>query len=520
MHRVSPEGGPGEGAMRPLARASETLLEAIRQCEERPGTPLPGVRELSRTAGVSHVTMARAVAEARDKGLVVTHPGRGTFVARDHGSLRSFPPPRSPQPKLLWQRVASRLRSDMLDRTLSPDRSLPTSKELCARYHVSAPTMRKVLSYLADTGELEPTGGGYAPSSRSRATRSAYVCLMARASPIRPYQSLTERNMSLLREIEDECNARGIRLELEIVDYDPHNRLEPKVAFRRMPMLHEGALFLGFLIIGTAIDPLNTSRMIKQCLDTGHRVCFFDDDLRRNPDGFVRSSRLRTISLGGDSSSGLAVGRHLLKLGHRRMAFLYQSPLPVWAADRLQGMRDAYAEAGLPADVTPFRVSRSFSEPVDSAALMRRAIEQLEPGSARDALRRTLYRLLHPLTTIWWDENQRERFERHMDALLAHEDRTAWVCESDQLAIRVRDSLRIRGVDVPGRVSLAGFDDVAEAMFEGLTSYCFNLRGVARYAVDTLLSPRRPGERARRSPVVVQGYVSERGSTGAVGHMG
>jgi len=46
-----------------------------------PDTRLPSEIELSEQYGVARMTVRRAVAQLRDKGLVVTVHGRGSFIA-------------------------------------------------------------------------------------------------------------------------------------------------------------------------------------------------------------------------------------------------------------------------------------------------------------------------------------------------------------------------------------------------------------------------------------------------------
>ncbi|MER5222134.1 winged helix-turn-helix domain-containing protein [Streptomyces flaveus] len=46
-----------------------------------PGARMPGERDLGAEYGVAYLTARRAVRELRDRGLVVTLPAKGTFVA-------------------------------------------------------------------------------------------------------------------------------------------------------------------------------------------------------------------------------------------------------------------------------------------------------------------------------------------------------------------------------------------------------------------------------------------------------
>lgn len=63
-------------------RRMATHLEArIAAGELKPGTRLPGERDLADEYGVSLSTARRAVKELRDRGRVVTLPAKGTYVA-------------------------------------------------------------------------------------------------------------------------------------------------------------------------------------------------------------------------------------------------------------------------------------------------------------------------------------------------------------------------------------------------------------------------------------------------------
>jgi len=66
-----------------------------------PGSRLPSVRALMARHRASPVTVQRALAQLAAEGLVVAHPGRGTFVA---GALAA--PARTAEPDLAWQELA------------------------------------------------------------------------------------------------------------------------------------------------------------------------------------------------------------------------------------------------------------------------------------------------------------------------------------------------------------------------------------------------------------------------------
>ncbi|MGV9600787.1 GntR family transcriptional regulator [Streptosporangium sandarakinum] len=70
---------PGPAQYTYVALADHIALR-IRGGDLNPGARLPGERDLAAEYGVAVGTVRRAVAELRDRGLVVTLPAKGTFI--------------------------------------------------------------------------------------------------------------------------------------------------------------------------------------------------------------------------------------------------------------------------------------------------------------------------------------------------------------------------------------------------------------------------------------------------------
>jgi DNA-binding LacI/PurR family transcriptional regulator len=79
--------------------------------------------------------------------------------------------------------------------------------------------------------------------------------------------------------------------------------------------------------------------------------------------------------------------------------------------------------------------------------------------------------------------------------LAARPEVTAVFAANDSLALGVLQALHERGLDVPGRVSVVGFDDVPEAahFLPPLTTVSCDFQGVAQEALRLLLDHLRPG---------------------------
>jgi GntR family transcriptional regulator len=66
---------------------AQQIREAIARGELEPEASLPSVRQLSRELVVNPNTVARAYTELEREGLLVSHPGRGIYVAQPRQDL-------------------------------------------------------------------------------------------------------------------------------------------------------------------------------------------------------------------------------------------------------------------------------------------------------------------------------------------------------------------------------------------------------------------------------------------------
>jgi GntR family transcriptional regulator len=61
----------------------EQVKERIAVGDWAAGQPIPSIRQLAVDAGVSVITVKRAYLELEREGVIVTHQGKGSFVASD-----------------------------------------------------------------------------------------------------------------------------------------------------------------------------------------------------------------------------------------------------------------------------------------------------------------------------------------------------------------------------------------------------------------------------------------------------
>lgn len=153
----------------------------------------------------------------------------------------------------------------------------------------------------------------------------------------------------------------------------------------------------------------------------------------------------RVTSLGATNwAGGVQATRHLIDLGHRRIGFAGGPEGSVPARERLHGYREALEAAGVEVDPALVRTGEFSPESGEASA----------------------------------------------DVLLELEDPpTAIFAGSDSVAVGVLRSARRRGLEVPGDLSVVGFDDTYNAMWvePPLTTVRQPLRQMGRVAARTAL---------------------------------
>ena len=194
--------------------------------------------------------------------------------------------------------------------------------------------------------------------------------------------------------------------------------------------------------------------------------------LRPDADGAAPAA---SITVDNHRGAVLAT-RHLLDLGHRRIAFLSDLPRVTSRVERLRGYREAMAAAGLPADPVLVRASGSAGGSDAGGA-----------DGGRTGARRLLSRRPRP---------------------------TAILAGNDLCALGALAAAHELGLSVPGDLSVVGFDDIALArvVTPPLTTVRQPAEAIARMAVEQFLATARAG-RAGGVTLVVRPKLIVRSST-------
>ena len=333
-----------------------------------------------------------------------------------------------PMSERKYSDIVSQLKREILSGKFEEGGAFPTGRRLAERFHVSRPTINRVMIDLRTEG-LIVTRAGAAPRL-SRFAQHATGTL----GVIHPGR----RYGGVLSDICEGLVRHGERqgwdvVVFEMVEEKPERRVGELVqAIRRFSDERVAGLFL------QPFEYLRDEHAARQCVSdelerSNMPTVLLDYDSLRSDD----RSRYDLVSF-DNVSSGLAVGRSLLSRGVRKIAFFLKTGSPPSVVDRMRGVSAAVIEN---------EGSWSWRENV----------------LVSDAFDRTGVR-----------------------AFLARHRPDAIVCGNDLTAVRLHGILK--GVKDASGVLLAGFDNQPEASACGITSVCQPCDELSFVAVQTLLS--------------------------------
>ncbi len=277
---------------------------------------------------------------------------------------------------------------------------MATIKDVASRAGVAPITVSRVINnkgYVSEEKrqrikaailELNYIPNALGPSLRSKRTQTLAVVLSDITNPFWT---------TVARGIEDCANQNGYHLIIGNSDESPEKQND-YLTFLMKKQVD------GFLVVPASFSPLT--------LLTNHQIPFVVLD-RWIPGERVDS--VRCDSVGG----AYQLTRHLLELGHRRIGLVTGRQDHSTALDRVQGARQAVADAGL-----------------DASTLQ-----------------------------VYWGEFTPASGYDNTELLLQADPRpTAIFAGNNFIAIGVMRSLRQHGLDVPGDMSVVSFDDLPTAI--------------------------------------------------------
>jgi LacI family transcriptional regulator len=314
------------------------------------------------------------------------------------------------------------------------------SKVLNGRSDVAARTREHVLGVIAETG-YRPTTPRY---DRARALVTVLDFIAS------PYAG------TVLQEILTAATETATELLLRLPP-DQSTGMSPEVA-RAWVAQQKASGAIGIIELAVAVP----DAVLTAANDRRLPVVTID------PIGTANS---RVVSIGSTNwAGGRSATDHVIRLGHRRIAWIGGPLNSAPSAERFQGYRAALDAAGL------------ASEP----ALIHHDTFSVEAGLRHG---RGLLSLATPPTAV--------------------------VAGNDEIAIGVLTAAKELGVEVPRQLSVTGFDDTPQTEWTtpGLTSVRQPLAGMGRMAVETVLGMAR-GARPASRHLQLATVLTVRDSTG------
>lgn len=473
---------------------------------------------MARDAGVSYAVMAKTVRLLADGGYLLTRQGSAVRLLRtDLPETAPLSPPPQAHPFCpRWLEVARVLERDIVAGMFAPGEELPGRKQLAQRYGVCTQTLGQSLRELTSKGILEYARGRMrVPLLAGRAHST--VVVIARGQPGR--LELPEGGAQYLRLLETLCMRSGVRLAPVLLGYR-QPRLQ--VLDRRADALLSGTgqeAIVGYVVVLRGLPPRDVDPYIARAAAQDRPMAIIDHDRTGTTLRSLAAAR-KAVLLHPSSghAAGIELGRHLLRRGHRSIAFVSSYHAEPWSRKRLAGLHEVFTpvgatvvEATTPAPDVPWRplsvrtrLGTALGElarrhmPRRNALNMRlrRALPMIEDDIRRALMRQTLVESLRPVvrSTMGLDE---------CTAVVAVNDAVAlaWQALSvEQRAMRDRSPI------------LVSFDNSRAAFTGGFTSYDFNEAAIAQAALQAVLRPDiiRAAPKQPRT-IVVPGHVAARG---------
>lgn len=353
-----------------------------------------------------------------------------------------------------YKEIFESLRKDIQEGVYAEGDFLPTEIELTKKFLVSRPTIAKALEMLRSQGSIERRSGYGTVVTPSKLSRGLRIGLLI------PQLSETEIFAPICQAIEDE----GRLQHWDVIR--PGNKEAVTDISERTTRLCRN--FIREEVDAVIFAPVEhipqgehfNARILNQLQEAGIPVLLLDRDVvpwpGQSPHDLIGIDNIQ---------AGYVIASHLIQQGCRKLLFTTRPNPAMTVQLRIMGCREAIQHNGLPSDSLVIENIKDSAENMDIQGLMK----------------------CNP------------------DAL---------ICANDATAAILMRRLLDEGVDIPGQLKVAGFDDVkyASLLSVPLTTYhqpCEDLGRTAVHAVQERI--KHPHATPQR--ITLQGHLIARRST-------
>lgn len=420
------------------------------------------------------------------------------------------------------QHLRNQFLEDLANQTLPHTPLLPTSKEIASFYNISQPTVRKLLSELVDTGQLEREGARYRiPKSSNSNPMKGYVQIVMGAND-NGIRMETPREIDFFRNILHQVSS--MHLDLRVIGVEDWRK---HLTWRREngqsdPSLNPTLTQQG--LVGTILSTwhIKDARHILTLLlqtNTKTPVAVWMEESGveqwiQRTQGLQHKRHVCYFDVAYGKAPGIIVAKFLKENQLQRVAYFSPFHKATWSIDRYQAILAEQQKWGGTLD--PYTSAEAVS-PWDfrHAVEHRPAVEK-----AKSALRQSLLqgdiaeRMISDLENQVTEAFRNQFILRTMQVLFERalrEKYQAWVCANDLVALLALDYFLEREIPKRKQPHLVGFDNIPETFTAGISSLECGTMDLAQSMIEFLLRPGLPAY-ARRHVIRIPGHMYSRGS--------
>jgi DNA-binding transcriptional regulator YhcF (GntR family) len=503
-------------------RALEYLTSRIEAHQWRPGELLPSIKQLAESAGVSVVTMHRAIATLRTQGTLITLRGHGTRMASHyHGEETPSPLQRRMQH---WEHVANELSADITNGVYTPSVSFPSQKQLRMRFGISHRTLQKACNALVKRGYLVRFGKTFRVPQITPRDSSTDIILITLSSSSDFLGTHWEREC--YRALESLCRNCGIRLQHWMFVADKHNPAFVTKEGNTISKLPNLTTALGSIIFTRSYYSNDrgfiSESLLKLCSPSSKPVALFDETGEEVFREFVSGRRMtRLFQMATSRSAAETVSEYLIRRKHRHIAYISPFHKTPWSNDRCDALTHFIASPINGGRIYP-AVDTTKSYPWDYqhevADHYFSLAEHLAHWTPRNLpspfnTEESVTALQRSVQSVFREMPIRHTVRQLCKPILENSAITAWVAANDHTACCANEFLQEHKEQNSQKIALIGFDDSHEALLRDITSYNFNVAAIARAMLDFICNPRKVQPKVKDNILEVNGVLIERGSS-------
>ncbi|MBN1308091.1 MAG: GntR family transcriptional regulator [Chitinispirillaceae bacterium] len=488
-----------------IARARAYIAALAMQGENNP--VLPPIRSLAREAGVSFVTMWKAMRQLLQERSVTVDVRGNRRIRTDTRRWASSAGGQSASASETtitqgatgsWRHVAEKLYRDVVSGRYTGGEKLPSCKELQRTYGVSFATLKKALATLIDEEIVEPhTNGYYIPSLAGSTGHSRIVAVACGWEDGKIWVDYQDK--SYFRTLESECIRMNIQLDV-IVYFRTHGRLRFVHTASKSDYDLSDRTILGYIFIVANLDSA-PEEALERLVGLRRNVAVLDVVGGWKVPRCAQGSRMvQFFTATASMLPARRVAQYLLGRGHRQIAFFSPFHRALWSQRRLDTIDAMYRRAGFPRGVIPFVQSgyayqwdylKNQEHDEDIRSLIHQYDEWKQKAHTEFFKRfgNLGYSIAKYITE--WNCASGEIYEKMkplFEKALENRTITAWVMANDFAATIAVDFLKERAVRIPDDLSVISFDNTLDAMEYQLTSYDFNNHGIIAMMLRFILA--------------------------------